>query len=135
MEKNSGMKKKCLLRKTNKSYLFIWNTAISGILCCVSAEDMPQIFNSALQAQKPCSSKRGTSPLSVFTFIDFCFSPNATEHHIFFSLNNWHDMKRERECNGSWLLEQSDLLAARGNGIPLRAFPFSLLFCSSRSLS
>ena len=43
---------------------------------------------------------KGTFPPSVFAFIDFCFFPNATKHYIFF-LKNWHDMKRERECNGT----------------------------------
>lgn len=31
---------------------------------------------------------KGARPPSVLRFIDFCFSPNATKHYIFFSLKN-----------------------------------------------
>lgn len=119
------MKKKCLLIKLNKTYLFIWNNAISGILCCcVSAKDMPQIFNSLLQVQKTSRNiLKGapSAPLYLPLFIYFCFSPNATEHYISICLKNWHDTERDRECKGIWLLEM-DLFEARGNWTLLRVF-------------
>lgn len=85
---------------------------------------MPQVFISVLQVQKRSRNnlKGAFSHSFVFALIYFCFSPNATEHYISFCLKKWHDMKRERQCKGVWLLEEMDLFEAKGNWTPLSVF-------------